>query len=359
MSWGIGFVNSDERRKIRDMNKESFYCQWHITDRCNLSCKHCYQNATKAYSDVDYEKLTLVADKLDEACNKWNVNLEIALTGGEPFSRKNDCLKLLEYISNKSTVVRIDILSNGLLLTPDIVKELKLLKKLNSIQISLESYNEKTHDEIRGVGSFCRAIDAIRLLKSNGLKCGTMMTLSKLNYKNIRKMYNFATQLNLDYFGVDRFIPEEIDKYGFNASVLNKEELKEAFEEVGKLFNERKKTRKGPELFPYRPLFCLLNEDVGSEFGGACSAGGSSLTIMPNGDVLPCRRLPIKVGNILQDGVFKIWYTSDVLWKLRNGSGLSEKCATCKYLSKCRGCRAMAYAVTGNYMGEDMLCWKQ
>lgn len=341
------------------MNKESFYCQWHITDRCNLSCKHCYQNAVSTYSDVDYAKLTLIADKLGAACKKWDVNLEIALTGGEPFSRKDDCLNLLKYIDAKPTVVRIDVLSNGLLLTPDIVRELRLLKKLNSIQISLESYDEKTHDEIRGAGSFHKAIDAIRLLKHNGLKCGTMMTLSKLNYKSIRKMYNFVTDLDLDYFGVDRFIPEEIDKHGFNASVLNKEELKEAFEEVGKLFNERKRTKKRPELFPYRPLFCLLNEDGGSDLGGACSAGGSSLTIMPNGDVLPCRRLPIKIGNILEDSVFKIWYTSDVLWKLRNDNELNEKCVACKYLSKCRGCRAMAHAVTGNYMGEDVLCWKQ
>jgi len=39
---------------------------------------------------------------------------------------------------------------------------------------------------------------------------------------------------------------------------------------------------------------------------------------MPDGTIFPCRRLPIPIGNILKDGVYKIWYGAPLLWKLRN-----------------------------------------
>ena len=132
---------------------------------------------------------------------------------------------------------------------------------------------------------------------------------------------------------------------------MGKNDLKEAFETVKSLRTEKKGIN--PKVFSKRPLFCLLNEE-----GASCSAGGSTLTILPNGDVLPCRRLPIKLGNVFQDGIFKIWYTSEVLWKLRNINELNSKCRRCEHLDNCKGCRAMAYAVTGDYMGEDVLCWK-
>lgn len=338
---------------MKGEDKESFYCQWHITDRCNLACKHCYQNAVQHYSDIEYEKLKLIADELERACEKWQVNLEVAVTGGEPFSRERDLFCLLEYLDKKEVVSRIDILSNGLLLTDEILDHLERISKLNCVQISLESPRREIHDEIRGTGSFDKAITAIRLLKKHGIKVGVMMTLSKLNYKDVRDMYGMLSELEVDYFGVDRFIPEEEDVFNFNKNALSKSELKEAIEVVGDLFLKNK--GKKPMLFPYRPIFCLLE---GEEFGGSCSAGGSTLTILPDGDVLPCRRLPINLGNILKDGIFKIWYTSDVLWKLRGNQHLNSKCQKCEHLSKCRGCRGMAYAVTGDYLGEDVLCWK-
>ncbi|MDI6793431.1 MAG: SPASM domain-containing protein [bacterium] len=64
------------------------------------------------------------------------------------------------------------------------------------------------------------------------------------------------------------------------------------------------------------------------------------------------------MGNILKDGLFKIWYTSDVLWRIRDKNNLKGKCKGCKYIYSCGGCRAVAYAMTGDYMEEDTQCWK-
>lgn len=92
--------------------------------------------------------------------------------------------------------------------------------------------------------------------------------------------------------------------------------------------------------------------------GAMCSAEISSLAIMPNGDLYPCRRLPIKVGNVLKDGIVNVWFSSEVLWNLWNSSKVKGKCKNCENFVICRGCRSIAYAKTGDYMEEDPQCWK-
>jgi MoaA/NifB/PqqE/SkfB family radical SAM enzyme len=65
---------------------EEFYFQWHITERCNRSCTHCYQNGRPA-AELPLDKLLEIAGKMDEASAKWGRMGTISLTGGEPFIR--------------------------------------------------------------------------------------------------------------------------------------------------------------------------------------------------------------------------------------------------------------------------------
>jgi AdoMet-dependent heme synthase len=300
--------------------------------------------------------LKKIADHIDAVCEKWEMTSELSITGGEPFSRKTDLFYLLEHLETKSNIIRIDILSNGLLITSEDIEKLKQIKKLNSIQISLDGHNLELHEFIRGNDTFERTIESIKMLKTANIKTSIMMTLSKSNYMYIHNMYNLLKSLKVDYFAVDRFVPENIDVFGFNKNMLSKEELESAYEEVGKLFIDNNGL---PKLLPYRPLFCLLNKPGSNQLGAACSAGHSSLTILPDGTALPCRRLPVPIGNVLHDSIYKIWYGNKLLWDLRNRHLLTGKCGSCDHALNCKGCRATAYAVHGNYLMEDPLCWKK
>jgi radical SAM protein with 4Fe4S-binding SPASM domain len=120
------------------------------------------------------------------------------------------------------------------------------------------------------------------------------------------------------------------------------------------------------KIIKYRTLWAMIDPDRAKipdvpleiDLGGMCSIGIDSLTILPDGTVLPCRRLPIPIGNLTNDSIFKIWYTSDLLWKIRNKNNLKGKCNKCELIPRCSGCRAIAYAVTGDYLAEDPQCWK-
>jgi len=73
--------------------------------------------------------------------------------------------------------------------------------------------------------------------------------------------------------------------------------------------------------------------------------------------VLPCRRLHVPIGNVRDDSLRQLWATSEVLQALRDRSFYKGKCAHCSRWANCRGCRAIAHAVTGDYLAEDPGCF--
>lgn len=79
---------------------------------------------------------------------------------------------------------------------------------------------------------------------------------------------------------------------------------------------------------------------------------------MPNGDVMPCRRMNLVIGNLKKENLFDIWYSSEILWKLRDRKEYLNGCGACENLDICAGCRAVAYGITGDYFAKDPQCWK-
>ena len=104
------------------------------------------------------------------------------------------------------------------------------------------------------------------------------------------------------------------------------------------------------------------SEDLGNTPVGGCAAGVSGLTLLPDGTITPCRRLPIPVGNVRSDRLREVWATSDVLARLRNRNLYSSSCGRCPRWAECRGCRAIAYAYAqlqghDDYLGPDPQCF--
>jgi radical SAM protein with 4Fe4S-binding SPASM domain len=87
-----------------------------------------------------------------------------------------------------------------------------------------------------------------------------------------------------------------------------------------------------------------------------CHAGIMYLSLRPNGDVYPCAFLPIKVGNIRERSLTDIWHNSEIFNVLRQRDTLKGPCHDCGYRETCGGCRARAYACTGDYLETDPVC---
>lgn len=328
---------------------QEFYFQWHITEKCNLCCKHCYHEDYLSKDELDENELLHIIDHIENTVKKWGKTASLSITGGEPLLRLNELEKIIVNIESKGHIYYYDILTNGTLLDENIVSLFNKSLKLRRVQLSLEGPDSAKNDKVRGDGSFNRILRGIQLLKSKEIPVSVMVTLTKSNRQDIPEMVVLAEQLGLDYLTFERFIPEGRGSE-IKDQILSREELKSAFELIGQLAQKGSRVK----ILTYRPLFSLC----GDGYGAMCSVGTNALTIMHDGTVYPCRRLPLPLGNILKDGLFKIWYDSKILWEIRNCRNLHGKCNGCELIPVCRGCRAMAYYISGDYLAEDPQCWK-
>jgi radical SAM protein with 4Fe4S-binding SPASM domain len=87
-----------------------------------------------------------------------------------------------------------------------------------------------------------------------------------------------------------------------------------------------------------------------------CLAGSSVCFLSRTGEVQPCGYLPLSAGNIREQTLGAIWRESTLFTALRDTDKLTGKCGRCEYRSVCAGCRARAYAVTGDPFAAEPDC---
>lgn len=345
-------MNSLYNKSRGEGAENEFYFQWHITEKCNFRCKHCYHSEYTSANELNLSELITIADKIDSTLSQWHKNGTLSITGGEPLMVVSKLFPLLQHINSFETIDHFDLLTNGSLIDDAIISELKEFRKLRRVQVSLEAGDRELNDHIRGNGSLEKTLSAIRLLKDNEFQVSVMMTISRMNKNEIEPLIELLKKSNVDTFSAERFIPEGAGA-DLKGELLTANDVKEVFQRLHSMALKEDKIR----ILLYRPLFALLDGDDPT-VGALCSVGNNALTIMHDGTIFPCRRLPIPIGNALTDSFYKVWYTSDVLWNVRNHKNIKGKCADCDFVPVCRGCRAMAYALTGDYLAEDPQCWK-
>lgn len=345
--------------------KTDFGFQWHITDRCNLRCTHCYQEDYSGSNEFGLDGLKQIADEIIGTLSKWDKRGDIAITGGEPLL-KDEMFPLIHYLESADEISSLDILSNGTLINESIVEQIRDLKKVRCVQISLEGASPESNDGIRGKGTFEKAVASIRLLRNSGIDVNIMFTLQRRNMGDIPSLIDLAIAEGISNLTIERFVPT-----GSGAKIreelLSPEEIKRVFDYISERAEQEINRGGLTSISRSRPLWVMCNRNTGSlgadtshknTAGGICSIGLDGLCILPDATVLPCRRLPIPIGNLRNDPLLKIWHTSDILWEIADKRNLKGECNSCEFTTRCSGCRAMAYACTGDYLAEDPQCFK-
>lgn len=341
-------------------NAFEFFVQLHLTERCNLRCKHCYQTGDRTDEMSLSEIKTLIAE-VSDMLRDWTETYQISftssfnVTGGEPFLRQ-DLFPVLEELREKGFDVYL--LSNGTLINREKAEALAAVG-IKGVQISIEG-PEDIHDAIRGAGSLLSSIKGVQNLLNAGIEVTLNTTLSDMNASYFMDVIAMASSLGVQRVGFSRLVPS-----GRGGTLLNRMLKREVLEDVyNKIFCLN---THGLQIVTGDPVASQLRgpavEDINNPLpSGGCAAGVSGLTILPDGTVTPCRRLPVPIGNVRKDSLREIWATSEVLNALRDRSGYTGKCGNCKRWSVCRGCRAIAHAhssATGvsSYLAEDPQCF--
>lgn len=331
--------------------------QWHITERCNLRCTHCYQEQYNRREELDFSQLLFILTQLKQTLTYWSeqcghpVTGHITVTGGEPFIRR-DFLALLELFAAHSELFSFAILTNGSFIDKTMAKQLASLKP-RFVQVSLEG-SELTHDNIRGQGSWQRTISAIRHLRRERINTLISFTAHKNNVHEFPTVVDLGRKLKVNRIWADRLIPwGQAEKM----SGLLPEETQAFFQLMHQSqLDSTKRWFNKTEVAMNRALQFLV---AGGE-PYHCKAGDTLVTVQANGDLYPCRRMPIRVGNLLTTPFIELYEKSQLFNQLRDKTIISQGCEHCRYVQNCRGgLKCLAYATTGDPFKADPGCWLQ
>lgn len=324
-----------------------FILQWHLSEACNLKCLHCYQENHKPVQ-LEYEKLLMILEQYRELLKKLKVFGHINITGGEPLCSPY-FYKILEEFKKDKDLYSFSILTNGTLITEDVAKKISSYGP-EYVQVSLEG-GKKINDFVRGKGVYKKVGLALKKLKKYDIFTSVSFTATKLNYKEFPKVVKYSEKLGVDNIWSDRFIPmgTSYDK----DFIMNKEEVEEYLQLMHDERLRLKSIKSKTHVSMYRGLQFIKTND----YAYSCSAGKTLLTVMENGDLVPCRRMPIVVGNLLKDNMYDLYMNSKLLKELRKDK-IPDDCVECEHSKYCRGgLKCLTYAIYNDLNHKDIGCF--
>lgn len=382
---------------------------WEVTKGCNLRCIHCRASATELSSPSDLSTSTAlgIIDQIAAAANPI-----LVLSGGEPLYR-SDIFQLARYGTDKG--MRVALATNGTLVTKQVARQI-VDSGVRRVSISLDGADSLTHDTFRGIpGAFDAAVYGLRNLKALGMSVQINMTIAKHNARQLPKVLELAKSLGADALHTFLLVPvgcgvdiaaeqmvapqeyEEMLNWFYDRSLEGEIELKATCApHYFRVLRQRRVAERraaeaaataahsvpNPPLSPagIGPTEMMMPGSTGIELkantprptrgtghpGGhpsdmsamtkGCLAGTGVCFVSHEGEVYPCGYLPVIAGDLRKQTFAEIWENSEVFNQLRDTGNLKGKCGCCEFRNICMGCRARAFAATGDFLDEEPFC---
>lgn len=343
---------------------------WEITKRCNLFCAHCRASSTSLdyNNELSTEECLRLIDDISGAGKPV-----LILTGGEPLQRQ-DMEQIGKYAVERG--LRVVMGTNGTLITNEVAAKLKEIP-ISRVAVSIDFPNQELQDKFRGQrGAFKEAIAGIANARQAGIEIQINSTITKLNNNYLDDLLNLSLQV-----GAVAFHPFMLVPTGRGKGLADMEMTPQEYEQtLNWVFDKQKEL--GDKIFfkptdapHYFRIMSQRNKGEGKEnsakhnytglhtkhndknsLSRGCLAGISFCFVSHRGRVQGCGYLDVEAGNIREQSFGEIWQNSTLFHDLRDFTNIKGKCGICEYKNICGGCRARAYAVTGDYLQEEPYC---
>ncbi len=324
---------------------------WNLTKRCNLACAHCYISAGSwhvADDELSTDECLRILDEILEV----NPNPMLILTGGEPLLR-DDLETIAERASGGGATVVVG--TNGTRLTDERIDSL-MKAGVKGVAVSIDSLRPEYHDRFRhGGGALTDTMAAVERCAARRLDFVIQTTVTAGNRHEIADLARWSADAGAVSFNVYFVVPTGRAEHMQGMSPEENDEVLRELVALESTYRGRMMVRSKcqPQLmrhvFQGDPESPLLNYET------RCPCGVHYVRITPEGKVTPCPYMPVVAGDLLTQSFQEIWESSPVFNDLRSGE-LGGRCGKCEYREVCGGCRARAYADSGDFMGADDSC---
>jgi AdoMet-dependent heme synthase len=369
---------------------------WESTAGCNLTCIHCRRttiadqllpqdlNTTEAYTLID--QIAAFAKPI------------FVLSGGEPLFRP-DIFDIARYASDAGLIVALA--TNGTLIDAETARQIKA-SGVQRVSISFDGADAGTHDLFRGSGAFDKAIAGMNHLRSIGVPYQINTTVARHNANKMPETLAMAKELGASALHLFLLVPvgcgveisdeqqitpdeyERVLNWLYDAELTGGIELKATCApHYFRIVRQRQAEERRQGIVRERPDSHRRQEHAGGagadgrasadgragadggNSGGrhpmnamtkGCLAGTGVCFVSHRGEIFPCGYLPLEAGSIRRQSFREIWEGSPLFANLRNPDLLGGKCGLCEFNKVCSGCRARAYGMTQEYLGEEPFC---
>jgi MoaA/NifB/PqqE/SkfB family radical SAM enzyme len=164
---------------------------FHLTDRCQLDCKHCLRDPGQKPLDLPFDVLVRVLDQV----KALHGTAHVALTGGEPtlYPRFIDAVDAIA-----ARELTWHMVSNGRSfpwLLERLAEQPACRRAMTRVYFSLDGADEAMHDRIRGAGSFREVMTACTLATAHEIPFILQLVVNAINHPHIEALGLMAAQL--------------------------------------------------------------------------------------------------------------------------------------------------------------------
>lgn len=332
---------------------------WELTRSCNLDCIHC--RAAARFGPYPNELTTRECLKFLDDVASFSKPI-IIMTGGEPMMR-DDVWEIARHGTGLG--LKMVMAPCGFLVTEEAAKKM-LEVGIQRVSFSIDGATAESHDSFRRVqGAFESVMKAIENCKKAGLEFQVNTTISRHNIHELPRILDLVIKL-----GAKAHHPFLLVPTGRGAALKDLEISPEEYEKTLTWFYEMRE--KAPIQFKptcaphYYRIFRQKEREKGrtvtpethglDAMSKGCMGGQTFAFVSHTGKVQICGFLETECGDIRKEPFSVIWRTSRVFEEMRSWDDYKGRCGYCEFRSVCGGCRARAFAFTGDYMDEEPFC---
>ena len=324
---------------------------WNLTRRCNLECAHCYIAAgpeESATGELDTAACRAIVDQM-LAVNPAPL---LILSGGEPLLR-DDLPELARHATERGATVVVG--TNGTLLDARRIAAL-VAAGVRGVAVSVDSLRPRYHDNFRhGRGSLAATQAALARLQAARLDCIVQTTVTKGNRAELERLVAWAAAAGAVAFNCYFLVATGRGAALADLGPADYEAVLADLARWERTYRGRMLVRAKCAPHFMRHVHQADPESPVLNYATRCPCGTQYCRITPDGKLTPCPYLPAVAGDLRTQSFAEIWHEAPLFQRLRAGT-LGGKCGRCEYRALCGGCRARAFATSGDVLAADPSC---